>query len=272
MTIRTAAALALGALAFASPALADPISFEVFGHAFDIRGEPFQEELWLDGAKVHENGLLFLDEIGIVGDTLVIVGLSATGGNMCGAAPFVVSYPAGGPAVFDGPIDTCFQLTATLEPNDVLFQGIPTPLAPGEQWSWHPGAGFVMEAPITFVPHAESGFAAAAAGTIDHPFRLFEYADVLALAEPMMGGERDEILTAFSGPGVGDLRGTLYVGDACFPHNCPYAQTFVAADTATDALYLAWNLSGRLTVIPSADAWPEAAAAALAAWRAQNGL
>lgn len=272
MTLRTVAALTIGALSLATPALADPISFDVFGHAFEIRGEPFQEELWLDGAKVHENGFLVLDSIGIVGDTLVIVGLSATGGNMCGAAPFVVSYPAGGAPVFDGPVDTCVQLTATLEPNDILFRGTPTPLAPGEQWSWHPGAGFVMEAPVPFVPKTESGFAAAAAGAIDHPFRLFEYGDVLALSEPMMGGERDEILTTFSGPGTGELRGTLYVGDACFPHNCPYAQAFVAADTTTDALYMAWNLSGRVTVVPSAAEWPQAAAAALAAWRMQNGL
>jgi len=269
---RMTAALALGALALASPALADPISFEVFGHAFEIRGEPFQEELWLDGTKVHENGLLFVDQIGIVASTLVIVGTSATGGNLCGAAPFVVSFPSGGTPVFDGPVDTCAALAVTFEPNDVLFQGTPSPLGPGEQWSWHPGAGFVQEAPIAFVPRTESGFAAAAAGAIDHPFRLFEYGDTLELAEAMMGEERDEILTALSGPGASELRSTLYVGDACYPHNCPYAQTFVAADTTTDGLYMAWNLSGRVTVVPGIAEWPEAAAAALAEWRGRNGL
>lgn len=268
--IRLTAVLTFGAIAVASPALADPVDFQAFGHHFEIRGAPFEEELWLDGAKVHDNGFLFLDAIGIVGTTPVIVGGSATGGNMCGVAPFVVSFPAVGPPVFEGPIDTCSGLQPVFAEGELLFRGMASALNPGEQWTWRPGQGFTEAAPIAFVPSKASGWAAVLGGEITHPFDLMAYADTLAAANQLMGGARDEVMLALSGPGSGGFHGDVYVGDACFPHNCPYSHALMVADGGARRLFMAWRIDGAEAVAPSEDLWTDAARDALAQWRIDN--
>ncbi|MGE0458453.1 MAG: hypothetical protein AB7O56_09635 [Bauldia sp.] len=262
----------LAVVASALPALADPVSFEAFGRPFEVRGEAFAEELWLDGTKVHENGFIFIDAIGIVGGTPVIVGTSATGGNACGGAPFVVSFPPGGAPVFDGPIDTCAALAVTIEANDVLFRGTPSVLAPAEQYSWHPGGvGFVAEAALPFAPSKQSGWDAIAAGAVSHPFDLLDYADMVGAFDMLVPADvRDEVLLALSGPGTGERQPAMFVGEACFPHNCPYSQALVVADEAQRRLYLAWSIDGVETIEPAEIEWTEGGLVALAEWRAAN--
>jgi hypothetical protein len=263
---RMTVALSFGALALASPALAEPIHFTAFGHTFEIAGDAFEEELVLDGTKVHENGMIFFDAIGLVGTTPVIVGTSATGGNMCGDAPFVVSFPADGPPVFEGPIETCAFLQPVFAEGALLFRGTANALNPGEQWSWQPGMGFTEEQPIAFVPSAESGWNALLRREVTHPFDLLGYADTLTQAEVLMGNAKNDVLLALSGPGSGEFHGELYGGDACFPHNCPYSQALIVADGLTRTLYMAWRIDGGETIAPAIGNWPKAAEQQLRAW------
>ncbi len=268
--IRTllAAGVATAVLLSAGNAVAAPDLIQAFGHTVEVRAEAFMEVLVIDGQRIHEDFAIALDAVEPVAGTLAVVARTSGGGNMCGFAPFVVLLPEGQQPVISGPAETCADFRLSIEDNRIVYMGYPTPLGPAEQWIWTPADGFVEAKPIPFTYESGLGWGNLEGAAIDHPFDLFYSAEFAAQAAELLGKSREIFLTILSGPGEGAFRGQVYVGSACFPHNCPYAQAFFLADMTNQRLFLAWNIEGREVQAPQIWNWPDGVVAILEEWRA----
>lgn len=273
-------ALAAVGLATVAPAHAYPTAFEFFGHRFEVRGAQiimlfggdipdnnvFDEHLLIDGNEVHHAPLIALGAIGTIDGRPVIAGTAFDGLWTCAPLPWVVFFPSEGGPSFTGPVDTCSAgaFSASVRGDGVVFAGKPSVLAPGEQWTWHPGDDrFVRAEDIPFVPRTDSGWAAVRDGTIRDPLELMDFADILAAADTLLGEERDGTLSALVGRNFGRTQEGVFTGYGCSAAGC----VFIAADGHTDGLYVARSVDDVWTVTPDIADWPKAAETELRAWQ-----
>ena len=97
----------LYAVAHAAPAAAQEMPGKLFGNDFRIERVDYEGRLLIGDREILRSPQLLLDEIAVVDGTPVLIGSASSGGNMCDAAPFVVSFPSGGKPRLDGPLETC---------------------------------------------------------------------------------------------------------------------------------------------------------------------
>ena len=67
----------------------------VAGHEITVKDDGMgSAALIVDGEVLHENGVIYLDEAAqTLGGVTVVTGVAGSGGNACGAAPFVLALP-----------------------------------------------------------------------------------------------------------------------------------------------------------------------------------
>lgn len=116
----------------------------IFGHQIYATKEPAHDRLMVDGTPRLIDGRIDIQEIGLAGDMPVIIGWKGSGGTMCGAVPFVVSFEMRTPKVDVSPLE-CAYMTWTLQKGSILFE---TPEdSSGEKFLWTPEKGFTQIAP-----------------------------------------------------------------------------------------------------------------------------
>ena len=176
----------LGALV-ASAAWAEDVT--VAGHKITVtENELSSPALIVDGEVLLEDGAIYLDEATqTVAGITVVTGVAGTGGNACGAAPFVLALPEGdAPALF-GPLDSCREFSMQVQPDALVFATEPLPSEPGEVWVWNPVTGMTEASPEEFSADSGAGWEAVPGLAGAHPVDAMKLAPVLAALQAGLG-------------------------------------------------------------------------------------
>jgi hypothetical protein len=226
----------------------------VAGHGIEVKGDGISSAaLIVDGEVLHENGVIYLDEVvQTVGGMTVVTGVSGSGGNACGAAPFVLALPAGETSQLYGPVDSCREFTVQVQPDSLVFSTEPLPSEPGEVWVWNPTTGLTEAAPEEFSADAAAGWATLPTLAQAHPADAMKLAPVLAALQGGLGVDYAVFAERISDLGSGDLTAEGYLGQACLKFTCAEDWAFLYLHAATEGVFAAWAVTGE----DSPHLWP----------------
>lgn len=264
--------VAIGGAFVSQPASALDDEITAFGHRVIVkRPRTAESSIEVDGKTIHKNWSLTIDAADLIFGTPVVIGTSGSGGNACENSPFVISFPAGKAARFDGPINTCGTGDRKVEKDRLIFSYSAMPGSEGEKWSWTPDAGFRSDGKTKFAPTAGKGWADLRDRTLSHPMDLFDYGQVTARLDEMVGPRKPQVLKAMSGPGSGRFESDWFIGEACEAHNCPSPVSGSGSITVVDIqgrrIFIAWKPDGqKIEVRPPINEWPTEARRPLATW------
>lgn len=250
-----------------SAALADE-TITVAGHEIVVVSDGISAAtLSVDGEVLHENGVIFLDpEPWDLGGVLVVTGVAGSGGNACNAPPFALAFPEGAAPLFHGPVDSCAYLLPKIEAEALVFTSDPLPGYPGEVWTFAPGKGFALGAPVGFA--ASAGWEAFDSLAGAHPADALSIAPVLEALEAGFGPDYPAFAERISDLGSGDLTPLGYLGQACIKATCMDDWAVLYLDREKQAVFAAWAMAGDTEprLLPAdRSLWPEEALAALPA-------
>lgn len=223
--------------------------------------------LSVDGVLLLEDGAIFLDpEAVMVGGVAVVTGVAGSGGNACGAAPFVLALPEGGAPVIHGPIESCREFSVALRSGQLVFATEPLPSEPGEVWIWTPETGLTEAAPVAFAADPAQGWEALPGLQGAHPVEAMRLQPVLAALQAGLGPDYPDYAERISDLGSGDLVAGGYLGRACLKFSCDGDWAVLYLDAAGEAVFAIWSVAGEAEprVWPVDPArWPPAAMAVL---------
>lgn len=261
---RCAAAWVVLAL-LAGPAQAEDMQ-PVAGHSLAVVGDGLGvATLIVDGAVLHENGVIYLDSEAVMVDGITVVtGSAGAGGNACNAAPFVLALPEGGAPEFWGPVDSCAYFTPRVEEGRLVFTSDPMAGAAGETWVWSRAGGFTPGPAVGFVPNKGWEALDSLAGV--HPADALAIAPVIQALQEGLGADFPEFVERISGLGAGNLMQTGYLGSACIKLTCESDWAILYLDRATQQPYAIWHVYGEIEnrIFPQdTTLWPPEAMALL---------
>ena len=140
------------------------------------------------------------------------VGVASNGGNMCDAAPFVLSFPPHGPVRLDGPLDSCNSVNHALLPDRISFSTTPLPGSPADTWSWTPDNGLTPTGKKAFVPDLKKGWSDLRSRAVTHRLSYFGAARSRNKFTRSLGGNRPTFFRSSTVLAVDHLRGTCTLG------------------------------------------------------------
>jgi hypothetical protein len=254
------------AVVWAGAASAEGLS--VAGHEVSVSDDGMGSfALIVDGEVLHENGVIFLDDAvqQVVGVT-VLTGVAGSGGNACGAAPFVLALAEESAPALYGPLDSCREFSLQVQPEALVFSTEPLPSEPGEVWVWNPVTGMTEALPEEFA--ATAGWEAFPSLAGAHPVDAMTLAPVLGALQAGLGADYPAFAERISDLGSGDLTAEGYLGRACLKFTCDADWAFLYLHPATEGVFAAWHVMGEIEphVWPAdTNIWPAEAMAALRA-------
>jgi hypothetical protein len=201
-------------------------------------------QLVVDGLVLLEDGVIFLDEPVMVGGVPVVTGLAGTGGNACGAAPFVLALPEGAAPALFGPIDSCREVTVRLQPEALVFSTEPLPSEPGEIWVWNPVTGLNEALPEEFAADPAMGWETLPDLALAHPVEAMKLAPVLSALQTGLGPDYPAFAERISDLGSGDLVPGGYLGRACLKFTCDADWAVLYLDASTERVFAIWQVEG----------------------------
>lgn len=257
-----------GVLAVLWSTTAGAEALTVAGHELEVRNDDMgSAALLVDGEVLHENGAIYLDEATqTVAGITVVTGVSGSGGNACGAAPFVLALPEGAAPALYGPVDSCREFTLQVQPEALVFSTEPLPSEPGEVWVWNPVSGLTEASPEDFAADPEAGWEAVPGLAGAHPVDAMKLAPVLAGLQAGLGADYPVFAERISDLGSGDLTAEGYLGQACLKYTCEADWALLYLHPATGGIFAAWAVDGEAEPhLWPADTglWPAEAMAAL---------
>lgn len=253
----------LGVIAALWGAAASAEDVSVAGHRISVTDDGMgSAALLVDGAVLHENGVIYLDEATQqVGGVAVVTGVAGTGGNACGAAPFVLALPEGAAPALYGPLDSCREFTLQVQPEALVFSTEPQPSEPGEVWVWNPATGLTEASPEDFAADPGAGWEAMPSLAQAHPVDAMKLAPVLAALRTGLGADYPVFAERISDLGSGDLTAEGYLGQACLKYTCETDWALLYLHPASEGVFAAWHVDGAAEM----RVWP----ADLALWPAE---
>lgn len=254
------------AVLWAAAASAEGLNIE--GHEISITEDGMgSAALIVDGEVLHENGVIYLDEaVQEFGAMTVVTGVAGSGGNACGAAPFVLALAEGTAPALYGPLDSCREFSLQVQPEALVFSTEPLPSEPGEVWVWNPVTGMTEALPEEFA--ATEGWEAFPSLAAAHPVDAMKLAPVLSALQAGLGADYPVFAERISDLGSGDLTAEGYLGQACIKFTCDMDWALLYLHPATEGVFAAWHVDGEAEahVWPTdTSAWPAEAMAALRA-------
>jgi hypothetical protein len=221
---------------------------EVAGHQVAVIEDGMgTDTLTVDGVALHENGLIFLDPaVQVVGGVSVVTGIAGSGGNACGAPPFVLAFPDGAAPQLYGPVDSCREFQMQVQPEALVFSTEPLPAVPGEVWVWTPVSGLTEAAPEEFAADAARGWEALDSLAGAHPVNAMKLAPVLAALQGGLGADYPAFAERISDLGSGDLTAEGYLGDACLKFTCDADWAVLYLHRDTEQVFAIWHVEGEV--------------------------
>ena len=229
------------ALLWGSTALAQDLT--VGGHAVTVKDDGMgSAALVVDGEVLRENGVIYLDEAPqTVGGVTVVTGVAGSGGNACGAAPFVLALPEGAAPALYGPVDSCREFSLQVQPEALVFSTEPLPSEPGAVWVWNPATGLTEAAPEDFAADAGAGWDRVPSLAGAHPVEAMKLAPVLQALQTGLGAQYPAFAERISDLGSGDLTAEGYLGQACLKLTCETDWAILYLHPATQGVFAAWQ-------------------------------
>lgn len=254
------------AMLLGSAAMAQDLT--VAGHQIVVKDDGMgSAALLVDGEVLHENGVIYLDgATQTVGGVTVLTGVAGSGGNACGAAPFVLAFPEGAAPALYGPVDSCREFTIQAQPDALVFATEPLPSEPGEVWVWNPATGLTEASPEAFSADSTVGWEAVPTLKGAHPVDAMKLAPVLSALQAGLGADYPVFAERISDLGSGDLTAEGYLGQSCLKYTCETDWAILYLHPATQGVFAAWHVDGeeKPHVWPADTAvWPTEAMAAL---------
>jgi hypothetical protein len=227
-------------------------SITVAGHEISVTGDGMgSAALAVDGEVLHENGVIYLDEaVQQVAGVTVVTGVAGSGGNACGAAPFVLALADGTAPALYGPLDGCREFALQVQPEALVFSTDPLPSEPGEVWVWNPVTGMTEALLEEFA--ATAGWEALPGLAGAHPVDAMALAPVLGALQAGLGADYPVFAERISDLGSGDLTAEGYLGRACLKFTCDADWAFLYLHPATEGVFAAWHVEGEI----EAHIWP----------------
>lgn len=221
--------------------------------------------LTVDGAVLHQDGVIYLDPEPVTLDGVtVLTGSAGPGGNACNATPIVVVLPESGAPEFWGPVDSCAYFTPKLDGAKLVFASDAVPGTPGETWIWTRDSGFVPGPPVGFV--ADLGWEAMETLAGAHPAEAMAISPVLEALQSGLDADYPVFAERISGLGSGDLTREGYLGEACLKLSCEADWAVLYIDGATQQPFVTWHVTGEIEyrIWPNdTNLWPSEAMAVL---------
>lgn len=257
-----------GTLAILSTSTVLAEGLTIAGHLLTVTDDGMgSAALKVDGEVLHEDGVIYLDEVTqTVGGITVVTGVAGAGGNACGAAPFVLALPEGAAPALYGPLDSCRQFTLQVQPEALVFSTEPLPSEPGEVWVWNPVTGLTEALPEEFSADPGAGWEAFPTLAEAHPVDAMKLAPVLQALEAGLGADYPVFAERISDLGSGDLTAEGYLGQACLKITCEADFAVLYLHPATEGVFAIWHVSGEIEnrIWPEdTTVWPPEAMAAL---------
>lgn len=227
----------------------------VAGHEVSVTNDGAgSAALLVDGEILHENGVIYLDDATQdVGGVTVVTGVSGSGGNACGAAPFVLAFPEGAAPALYGPVDSCREFTLQVQPDALVFSTEPLPSEPGEVWVWNPVTGLTEALPEEFSADSGAGWEALPTLAGAHPVDAMKLAPVLQVLEAELGADYPAFAERISDLGSGDLTPEGYRGEACLKFTCEADFAVLYLHAPTQQVFAIWHVTGEI----ENHIWPE---------------
>lgn len=261
-------AVSVAALVWGPVAWAQDLA--IAGHEITVKDDGMgSAALIVDGEVLHENGVIYLDEATqTLGGVTVVTGVAGSGGNACGAAPFVLALPEGAAPALYGPLDSCREFTLQVQPEALVFSTEPLPSEPGEVWVWNPATGLTEASPEEFSADTGAGWEAIPTLAGAHPVDAMKLAPVLSALQAGLGPDYPVYAERISDLGSGDLTPEGYLGQACLKYTCEADWALLYLHPASEGVFAAWQVAGEIEphVWPQdTNLWPAEAMAALRA-------
>jgi hypothetical protein len=259
-------AVSVAALLWGSMAWAQDLA--IAGHGITVKDDGMgSAALIVDGEVLHENGVIYLDgAIQSLGGVTVVTGVAGSGGNACGAAPFVLALPEGAAPALYGPLDSCREFTLQVQPEALVFSTEPLPSEPGEVWVWNPATGLTEASPEEFSADTGADWEAIPTLAGAHPVDAMKLAPVLSALQAGLGPDYPVYAERISDLGSGDLTPEGYLGQACLKYTCEADWALLYLHPASEGVFAAWQVAGEIEprVWPQdTNLWPAEAMAAL---------
>lgn len=252
-----ALAVLLAAVGSAAVAQGAPLQQTLFGSGVAIVDDAGSEALMVEGRKILGEYRITIEEIAVMDGLGVAAGETHTGGNACDGRPFVLSFPPGGTARLDGPIDSCSSLAREVGSDRITFSAMPLPSRAGDVWIWTPADGIRKGDPVPFKSDPARGWAQLRERDVDHPVRLFGYGEIELALYAAAAGDRQDLLSVVEGPGSAEYKGDLLVATACRAHMCGETGSLIVAHIPERTVFVAWKLAGeKIVVRPEVSKWP----------------
>jgi hypothetical protein len=106
--------------------------------------------------------------------------------------------------------------------------------------------------------------------TVDHPSRIFDYADLSGLIDARVGPMRSAALRISSGPGTIQYDSKLVIASACQSHACSETALLIVADMAASKFFVALKDPKSAPLIsPRPAEWPRGAKSQLLAFQSR---
>lgn len=272
MTRRLILTFSLVGLLTGLAASANAVELEkIAGRTIEIKERDFEKVLTVDGRELHTNAIIFLDDVYAFDGTVVVVGTSSGGGNVCEGAPFVLSFPDKGAPRIDGPLDSCTPVSHAVEDGTLQFSTAKVPGQNVERWQWTVDRGMTPLEAVAFQPDEASGWSNLRERTFTHPSDAFNNAEIAASFKMVLGSDFTQFQQLMSGVGSGEFKGDDFVGTACRQHACLDEAGLVFLSSSDRRVYAAWKPDGqKIAVFPApVTDWPEKAKAELREWAKQ---
>jgi hypothetical protein len=232
---------------------------EVAGHQVAVIEDGMgTDTLTVDGVALHENGLIFLDPaVQVVGGVTVVTGIAGSGGNACGAPPFVLAFPDVAEPQLFGPLDSCREFQMQVQPEALVFSTEPLPAEPGEVWVWNPVSGLTEASPEEFAAEQGMGWEALDSLAGAHPVDAMKLAPVLAALRGGLGAEYPAFAERISDLGSGDLTAEGYLGEACLKYTCDDDWALLYLHRDSQQVFAAWQAASEGEGEGKARLWPD---------------
>ena len=271
--LRTSATLI--ALLFASASYAQedlpPVKFRG-GELKFTRNADDEISITFDGKEIYHNYYVTFDRTVKVDDTDVALISGGDGGNACGLTTLIVTRPdenADLKIVKVG--DECKGAPdAAVAAHEIQFVPYLRPGQTAVVQNWTPEKGLTQTGALTFLPTPNTGWATLDPKAIDHPYTLFDNADVYKAAKDLLGNRFDDVIIGLDVAGPPDVvEGKSIITQGCQAHNCGGADAFFAVDLASHAIYAGKQLNETENQYwpEDIDKWPEPFQKAVKDWK-----
>ncbi len=271
--LRTSAvlfALLYAITSFAQEDLPAPVKFR--GGEFKFaRNADDEISVTFDGKEIYHNYYVSFDRIVKIDDTDVALLSGGNGDNVCGLATLIVTRrdDKALPKIDVAGAD-CGAPDAAVAAHEIQF--VPY-LRPGQTelvQNWTPEKGLGQSGSLSFVPAPGTSWATLDLKSIDHPFTLFNNADVYKAAKELLGDRFDDVIIGLDVSGEPKIDdGKSIITQGCQAHDCGGADSLFAVDVANHTLYVAKQLNETENQYwpEDVDKWPEPFQKAAKDWK-----